>query len=199
MKTKMDIALDYIKEQQIVRPRDLDEKNIPQVYLYRFLERGQVRKISRGVYEYVDREYTEHATIIEVCKWVPHGVVCLDSALQFHEVTTQLPHKVWIALDNSAWRPDPNKYPIRVIHMSGKSLTEGITTHKIEGVEVKVYNLAKTVADCFKFRNKVGLDVALEALYEVRRRKLVTSDDLWKYAKICRVSKVMRPYMEAIQ
>ena len=195
----MDIALKFIMERQIVRPKDLDEIGIPQVYLYRLLESGKVRRISRGLYEYAGREITENTTIAEVCKMFPESVVCLLSALQFYDITTQSPHKVWIALENSAWRPDTEKYPVRVVYMSGKALTEGVITRKIEGVEVKIYSLAKTIVDCFKFRNKVGLDVALEALGEVRRKKLVSSDDLWKYAKICRVAKVMRPYMEAIQ
>jgi len=199
MTTKLEITLEYIKNLQIVRPKDLSKANLPQMYLYRLLEKGEVKRLSRGLYEYVGREITEKTTIAEVCKMFPKAVVCLLTALQFYDVTTQSPHKVWIALENSAWRPDVRKYPVRIVHMSGMSLTEGVITAKIEGVEVKIFNLAKTVADCFKFRNKVGLDVALEALNEVRRRKLATSDELWKYAKICRVAKVMRPYMEAIQ
>lgn len=199
MPTNMDIALEYIKEHQIVRPKDLDKINIPKVYLYRLLERGEVRRISRGLYEHVDREITEKTTIAMVCKMIPEGVVCLLSALQIHDVTTQSPQKVWIALENSAWRPDTNKLPARIVYMSGKALTEGVTIQNIEGVKVRFYNLGKTLADCFKFRNKVGLDVALEALREVRRKKLVTSEELWHYAKICRVSKIMRPYMESIQ
>lgn len=196
----MEKARRFARERQIVRPKDLDELGIPQVYLYRLLERGEVNRISRGLYEYVGREITQNATIATVCKRIPEAVVCLLSALQIHDVTTQMPHKVWIALKQSAWRPKADAVPVRleITYMSGQGLTDGITIMEIEGVDVRVFNLAKTVADCFKFRNKVGLDVAIEALREVRRHKLVTSDDLWRYAKICRVSNVMRPYMEAM-
>jgi predicted transcriptional regulator of viral defense system len=125
-------------------------------------------------------------------------VVCLLSALQIYNVTTQSPHRVWIAIDNKAKPPKVGRLPVKFIYMSGAALRSGIETMKFEGVQVRVFSLAKTVADCFKFRNKVGLDVAIEALREVYRKRLVTSDELWRYAKICRVSKVMRPYMEAM-
>lgn len=198
MVSKMDKALEVIKERQIIRPRDLDDYGIPRRYLARLLERGLVHRIKRGLYEYVERSVTENATIAEVSKTISEGVVCLLSALQIYDVTTQAPHKVWIALDNSARPPKAGSMPVQVIYMSGAALRSGIETMKFEGVQVRVYSLAKTVADCFKFRNKVGLDVAIEALREVRRKRLVTNDELWHYAKICRVSKVMRPYMESI-
>lgn len=199
MNSKMDKTLKIIKKLQIIRPRDLDEFNIPRRYLSRLHEKGQVRRIERGLYEYVERQPTEKATIVEVCKKIPNGIVCLLSALQIHDITTQQSRAVWITIENSARRPRTAKLPVRFVYMTGNSFREGIMVMRFEGVPVQVYNIAKTVADCFKFRNKVGLDVALEALNEVRRRKLATSDDLWKYAKICRVSKIMRPYMEAIQ
>jgi len=196
----MEKVRSIVRDRQIIRPRDLDELNIPHIYLYRLLDQGEVSYISRGLYEYVDREISGNTSIATVCKRIPGAVVCLLSALRIYDVTTQSPHKVWIALDNSAWRPKPDAVPVRldITYMSGQALTEGITVLKIEGVDVRVFNLAKTVVDCFKFRNKVGLDVAIEALKEVRRHKLVTSDELWRYAKICRMTKVMRPYMEAI-
>lgn len=200
MANQMEKARKFIMEHQIVRPSDLDGVNIPQVYLYRLFEKGEIRRISRGLYEYVDREITENTTIAMVFKRIPKAVVCLLSALQIYDVTTQMPHKVWIALEHSAWRPKTDAVPVHleITYMSGLAMTEGITVMKMEGVDVRVFNLAKTVVDCFKFRNKVGLDVAIEALKEVRRHKLATSDELWRYAKICRMTKVMRPYMEAI-
>jgi len=199
MKTKMEKALDIVRERQIIRPKDLDELGIPRKYLERLAKKGFVKRISRGLYEYAERQPTEKATIAEVCKKIPHGIVCLLSALQIYQVTTQQSHDVWIALESYARRPKAKGLPVRYIHMSGHALTEGVAIIEIEQVQVRVYNLAKTVADCFKFRSIVGLDVAIEALRECRRKKLVRSDDLWRYAKICRVSKVMRPYLEAIQ
>lgn len=199
MASKMEKAKEIIKEKQIIRPKDFDEFNIPRRYLTRLYQRGLVRRIDRGLYEYIDRQPTEKATIVEVCKKIPNGIVCLLSALQIHDITTQQPREVWIALEHSARRPKTGRLPVRIVHMTGNALEEGISVARFENVQVRVYNPAKTVADCFKFRNKIGLDVALEALREVRRKKLVTSEELWHYAKICRVSKIMRPYLESIQ
>jgi len=128
----------------------------------------------------------------------PKAVVCLLSALRFHDLTTQNPFEVWLAIAPNAHRPRAARFSLRLVHFSGASLTEGVEEHKLEGVQVKIYAIAKTVADCFKFRNKIGLDVALEALRETRRKKLCTMDEIWYYAKICRVSNVMHLYLEAI-
>ena len=124
--------------------------------------------------------------------------MCLLSALRFHGLTTQAPSEVWIALDPKAWKPKADGLPLRVVRMSGKALVEGVKEHQIEGVMVRVYNPAKTVADCFKYRNKIGLDVALEALRDYQHKLRAGRDDLWRYAKICRVARVMRPYLEAL-
>jgi predicted transcriptional regulator of viral defense system len=198
MKSTMQAAIDLIKKKGIVRSSELTERGIPRVYITRLVNRGYARRVSRGLYEYIDREITEKTTIALVCKKIPNGVICLLSALEFHDMTTQMPRRIWIATDRETRIPRVKDLPVRVMRFSGAAMKEGIEEHKIEGVTVKVFNIAKTVADCFKFRNKVGLDVALEALREVRRKRLATSDDLWRYARICRVSKVMRPYMEAI-
>lgn len=146
-----------------------------------------------------DMDFSGNIGLAQVAKRVPHAVISLLSALQFHDIGTQLPHEVWIAIDGKAAKPQIDYPPVRVMRFSGKSLSEGIEEHIIEGVSVRVYNKAKTVADCFKYRNKIGLDVALEALKDCYRRKLCNNDELWKYAKICRVSNVMKPYLEAIQ
>jgi predicted transcriptional regulator of viral defense system len=126
-------------------------------------------------------------------------VFCLLTALRFHELTTQSPHEIWLAVPNKAHSPKIDYPPLHVVRFSGAALTQGIEAHLVEGVSVRVYCIAKTVADCFKYRNKIGLDVALEALRESRREKRATNDDLWRYAKICRVANVMRPYMESIE
>ena len=182
----------------MIRARDLKELNIPRMYLSRLLIQGDIERIARGLYVLADHEPTENHTIAQVARKVPEGVVCLLSALQFHGLTTQLPHQVWIAIDYKARKPHIPELPIRIFRYSKSALTEGYKIHKIENVEVRIYEQAKTVADCFKYRNKIGLDVALEALADCRRQNKCTNDELWKYAKICRVSNIMRPYMEAI-
>ena len=131
------------------------------------------------------------------CKLVPRGVICLLSALQFHDLTTQAPFEVWMAIDVRARRPRRKTPPLRIVRFSGEALTAGVETHKVEGVPVRVYGPAKTVADCFKYRNKIGLDVALEALRDYRREHPGGMDELWHFARICRVANVMRPYLEA--
>jgi predicted transcriptional regulator of viral defense system len=124
-------------------------------------------------------------------------VICLLSALQFHDLTTQAPFEVWMAIDVRARRPRGTTPPLRIVRFSGRALTEGVEVHEIEGVRVRVYGPAKTVADCFKYRNKIGLDVALEALRDYRRQHPAGMDELWHFAHTCRVSNVMRPYLEA--
>jgi len=124
-------------------------------------------------------------------------VVCLLTALRFHGLTTQSPHEVWLAIGSKTWLPQVDHPTLRFVRLSARALEAGVEEHSIEGVIVRVYNPAKTVADCFKYRNKIGLDVALEALRDCRRQRKCTNDELWHYAKICRVANVMRPYMEA--
>ena len=133
-----------------------------------------------------------------VAKRIPHGVVCLLSALQFHNIGTQSPFEVWIALHRKARRPRIEYPPLRIMRFSGKALTDGVEKHIIEGVPVKIYDPAKTVAYCFKYRNKIGLDVAIEALRDCRKSKKCTNAQLWEYAKVCRLTKVMKPYLEAV-
>jgi len=129
---------------------------------------------------------------------VPKGVICLTSALQFHELTLQMPSTVWMAIDRTGWKPRVDYPPIRFVRFSGTMLTDGVELHRIEGVPVKVFGPAKTIVDCFRYRNKIGLDTALEGLKEGLRRRRVTSDRLWRFAKEGRVWSVMRPYVEAI-
>ena len=128
---------------------------------------------------------------------MPSGVVCLLSALRFHELTTQTPYQVWVALDRKSRKPRVD-LPVRIVRFSGEVLNQGYDVQRIEQVPVKIYSPAKTVADCFRYRNKIGLDVAIEALKDVLRERKASVDDLWRYAKICRVANVMRPYLEAV-
>lgn len=183
----------------IVRPRDLAKGGVSRTELARLARRGLVRKLGRGLYAAPDAELTEHHSLAEAAKRVPAGVICLLSALRFHGLTTQNPFEVWIAIGHKAWRPKAAEPPLRLVHMSGPAASAGIETHVIEGVSVRVFSAAKTVADCFRFRNKIGLDVALEALRDYKRRHRGGMDALWRFAAVCRVARVMQPYVEATQ
>jgi predicted transcriptional regulator of viral defense system len=182
----------------MIRARDLDELKIPAVILSRLVASGQLRRLSRGLYALPSRELSEHHQLAEVAARSPRGVFCLLTALRFHNLTTQNPHELWLALPNKARAPRIDYPPVRTVHYSGPALSKGVEVHAIDGIDVRVYGVAKTVADCFKHRHKIGLDVALEALRECRRGKRATSDELWRFAKICRVANVMRPYLESI-
>jgi len=191
-------VLEIARRLGVLRPRDLDAYGLPRVYLSRLHDRNLLRRVGRGLYVATDLEATEYHTLAEACKRVPHGVVCLLSALQFHGLTTQAPFEVWMAIERNARLPRVVRPVMRFVRFSGRALTEGIEEKQIERVTVKVYNPAKTVADCFKYRNKIGLDVALEALRDCRRTRKCTMDELWYYAQVCRVARVMKPYLEAV-
>ncbi len=194
----MQQLIEFLHKTGTLRPRDLDEFGIPREYLHRLYMRGDLVRLSRGIYVLRDNVISEHRTLAEASKLIPKGVICLLSALRFYNLTTQNPFEVWIAIGQKAWRPQQNYPKLKVVHFSGPSLTEGIEHHVIESVDVKIYKPAKTVADCFKYRNKIGLDVALEVLRECWRERRCTMDELWHYARICRVANVMRPYLEML-
>lgn len=181
----------------VFRSRDLESHGLTRVALHRLTQSGEVLREGRGLYTLPDA-VTEHHSLAQACKRVPHGVVCLLSALRFHELSTQNPFEVWMAIDQKAWRPHVETPPLRITYLSGEALTSGVDQHLIEGVKVRVSNPAKTVVDCFKFRNKVGLDVALEALREYHKKYRTGLQELWRFARICRVSGVVRPYLEAL-
>jgi len=188
----------YIREHGMVRPRDIEGIGLPREYLVRLHRQGKLNRSGRGIYTVPDANVTERHSYAEVAKRVPEAVVCLLSALAFHEITTQSPLSVWIALRKGARKPVLPSPSLRIVRLSGPSLTEGIENHQVEGVPVRVYSAAKTVADCFKFRNKIGLDVAIEALKDCLRQNKASINEVYRYAKICRVSNVIRPYMEAL-
>ena len=190
--------LGLVKRLGVVRPTNLEAHGIPRAQLYRLVAKGLLERRARGVYVASDHLYTAEHTLAQVAKRVPKGVVCLLTALRFHELTTQLPPEVWIALPEKARRPQIDNPRLRVTRFSGAALTAGIETHRIEGVDVRIYLAAKTVADCFKYRNKIGIDVAVEALKDFTRRHRGGAGDLARFARICRVSRVMRPYLDAI-
>ena len=198
METHASQLLDLARSRGLITAHDLGVAGIPRVSLTRAVRRGQLDRIGRGVYGLPGRSVTEHSTFAEVSLRVPKGVVCLLSALRFHELTTQAPFEVWLAIDNKALAPRLDYPPLRIVRFSGAALTEGIEERVIDGVLVRVTNVARTVADFFKFRKKIGLDVALEALQEGWRAKRLSMDELWRYATLCRVANVMRPYMESL-
>lgn len=182
----------------VLRVRDLKEHGIHPEYLRRLCATGLLQRWGRGLYKLTAAEVTENYHLAQVFRWIPRGVVCLVSALRFQELGTQAPQAVWLALERGTARPRLKVVPLRVVWLSGPAFSEGVEVHRIDGVEVQVYGVAKTVADCFRFRNKIGLDVAIEALRECLREKKATRDQLWKYAAICRVTNVMRPYLDAL-
>ncbi|MHB9029623.1 MAG: type IV toxin-antitoxin system AbiEi family antitoxin domain-containing protein [Candidatus Latescibacterota bacterium] len=198
MASHKETVVNLAKRLGVIRPRDLNEYRISHMVLFRLYRQGEMIRIGRGMYRLPDTPITEHHTLAEIGKKVPRGVLCLLSALWFHEIATQSPHEVWVAIDRKARQPKADFLPLRFVTFSGPAMTEGIEIHTIEGVPVRIFNPAKTVADCFKYRNKIGADVAIQALKECLRTSKCSLDDLWKYAVMCRVANVMRPYMEAL-
>lgn len=182
----------------VVSPRDVAAHGLPADLLPFMARSGLLLRHERGLYALPDAEVSEHHAMAMLAKRVPHGVICLISALYFHDIGSQLPYETWMAIAPKAHAPRPGNAPFRIVRFSGEALTAGVETHMVEGVPVNVYGAAKTVVDCFKCRHKVGLDVALEALRDFLGKRLGTVDDLWRYATICRQTNVMRPYLEAL-
>lgn len=191
-------VLAIAKRKGILRVKDLHAAGIHPEYLRRLCEKGVLVKIGRGLYMPADAQPSANISLAQAARRVPHGVVCLLSALRFHGIGTANPFEIWMALDQDVRQPRVEYPPLRIVRFSGRALKEGIEQHRIESVQVQVYNPAKTVADCFKYRNKIGLDVAIEALRDCLQNRKCTRDQLWQYAKVCRVTEVMRPYLEAV-
>ncbi len=166
--------------------------------LYSMLKAGVIEQLSRGLYRLADLPPLGNPDLVSVSLKIPNGVICLISALAYHEITTQVPHEVYVALDRGTEAPRLNHPPLRVFWFSRESFTVGIEKHKIDGVPVRIYSPGKTIADCFKYRNKIGLDTAIEALKRYREKKRFKVDDLMRFARVCRIEKVMRPYLEAL-
>lgn len=185
-------------QKTLLRARDLAPYSVPTIVLTRMVAAGKLERVARGVYGLPDRSIGAHASLAELTIRVPRAVVCLLSALRVHEIGTQLPFEVWLAIPQRMVAPRLDHPQLRVIRMSGAAMKEGISSIRLDGIAVPVFNAAKTVADCFKYRNKIGLDVALEALREAWRGRKVKIDDLWRYARVNRVANVIRPYLEAL-
>jgi len=195
--SKRDQILGLFKGMEVVRPRDAEAIGIAGSYLNALHKKGVLERPSRGLYTLPNSELSEFRSIVEACKLSPNATVCLLSALRIHDLTTQSPYEVWLAIGEKDRKPQTVYPPIRVFRFSGASREFGIEKRRIEGVAISVYSAAKTVADCFKYRNKIGIDVAIEALRDCRRSRKATMDEIWDSAKVCRMTNVMRPYLEA--
>ena len=182
----------------LLRARDVAALSLPTIILSRLVKDGRLRRVGRGVYARPDRPLSEHISLAEVALRVPRGVICLLSALHIHGLGTQAPHQIWLAIPQNSPTPRFERPSLRPVRMSGPALTKGIQSMRIDGLDVPVFNAAKTIADCFKYRNKIGIDVALEALRDGWEQRKVSMDELSYYANIDRVSTVMRPYMESV-
>jgi predicted transcriptional regulator of viral defense system len=198
MKTKLQQIRDLARNRGLIRSRDLTAQGLPRIMLTRLVQKGQLTRVGRGLYAIPGRPVSEHGSLAEIGRKHPQAIVCLLSALRVHDLTSQAPFEVWLAIPNKARAPGMDHPPLRIVRFSGAALMDGIEDHRIDGVAVRVTNVARTVADCFKYRNKIGLDVALEALHEAWRTKRVRMDDLHRYATLCRVANVMRPYLEGM-
>ena len=193
-----DQVLKLARKLGVLRPRDLKSVGVSRVYLKELVERGELLKTGRGLYVSAGTTLTENHSLAEAAKLSPKGVICLLSALRFHGLTTENPAEVWIAIPRGARPPKSGAPALRVARFSGRMMTSGIERHVIQSVSVPVYCVAKTVADCFRFRNRIGVNIAVEALRDAWRNKKVTADELWHHAKICRVLNVMRPYFDSL-
>ena len=191
-------VLDLASQKGLLRASDLDAIDAPRVVLTRLIAAGLLDRVGRGLYRLPGHPISEHEGLMVVATKAPQAVFCLLTALQFHGLTTQLPRQVWIAMPRGSHSPRIDYPPIRMVQMAGSAHLAGVEEHLCNGVKVRIYSPARTVVDCFKHRNKIGLDVALEALKDAWRTRKASADDLWRYAQDCRVATVMRPYMEAV-
>lgn len=191
-------VLDLVGQKGLLRASDLEAIDAPRVVLTRLNAAGLLERVGRGLYRLPDTQVSEFESLGTVATKVPQAVFCLLSALQFHELTTQLPREVWIAMPRGSHPPRIDYPPVKMVQFTGEAYSAGVEQVERDGVKLRVYGVAKTVADCFKHRNKIGLDVALEALKDARSRNKASVDEIWRYAKVCRVANVMRPYLESI-
>jgi predicted transcriptional regulator of viral defense system len=182
----------------LLRAVDLEARGIPRSHLVRMLRRGEIERISRGLYRLRDAPLNELETIAAVSKRIPGAIVCLLTALHVHGIGTQAPRQVWIAIDRKARKPQARELPVRVVRFSGAMLRYGIQTREVLGVSIRLTSPARTVVDCFRYRNKIGLDVALEALRDVIRSRKATMDEITRVADVCRIETVISPYLESI-
>ncbi len=182
----------------MARLREIKAAGIPGVVVARLAKAGRVVRLARGLYQMPDADIQAGHTLAEAAKIVPKGVICLISALSYHELTLQMPPHVWVAIENRTRQPKPDYPPMRFVRFSLRALNEGVEQHLIEGVPVRITNPARTIVDCFRFRNKIGVDIAISAMREALRKRRCTSDDIMKHAQSLRIASVVRPYLEAM-
>lgn len=191
-------VLSLASQKGLLRASDLQAIDAPRVVLTRLTAAGRLLRVGRGLYQLPDAQASELESLVTIATKVPQAVFCLLTALQFHDLTTQLPRQVWIAMPRGSHAPRFDYPPVKMVQFTGEAYTAGVEEVERDGVKLRVYGVAKTVADCFKHRSKIGLDVALEALKDARVRNKASGDDIWRFAKICRVTNVIRPYLESI-
>jgi predicted transcriptional regulator of viral defense system len=194
--THAEQVLRLVEAQGSVRSSELTARQIPRAILMRLVRAGRLRQVARGLYALPDQPLSRQHPLAEVAARSSRGVFCLLTALRFHGIKVSSSDEIWLAIPNKARAPSSDHPPLRVVRFSGAALTEGVEEHEIDGVTVRVYSVAKSVADCFKFRNKVGLDVAVAALRKSLRKGSVTLQELRHYAQVCHVAGVMDPYLE---
>ena len=197
-KSQRETACALLGEKGLVRMREFRDAGVGAETVARLVRDGAIERIARGLYQLSGAMPDPRHNFSEASALVPKGVICLASALQFHEMTLQMPSAVWMAIDRTGWKPKIDYPPIRFVRFGVKAMSEGVTCHQIDGIAVSIFEPAKTIVDCFRYRNKIGLDIALESLGEGLRAKRVTPDQLWKFARSARVWTVMRPYVEAM-
>jgi predicted transcriptional regulator of viral defense system len=182
----------------IARLAELRDAGVSAATVSRMERDGEVLRLARGLYQLPDAPLDTHHSLAEVAKRIPKGVVCLVSALAFHGLTDQLPRPVWLAIGHKDWPPKPDGTPFRLVRFTDRLLNEGVEIHSIEGVSVKVFGIAKSVADCFRYRNKIGLPVAIEGLQEALRQRKTTPAEIARQAERGAVATIIRPYLEAL-
>ncbi|GLS35049.1 transcriptional regulator [Mesorhizobium tianshanense] len=187
-----------LKARGIARLAELRAEGVTAATISRMERDGEVLRLARGLYQLSDAPLDAHHSLAEAAKRVPKGVVCLVSALAFHQLTDQLPRQVWIAIGQKDWAPKADGAPVRLVRFTDRLLTEGVESHTVEGVPVKVFGVAKTIADCFRYRNKIGLSVAIEGLQEALRQRKTTPGEIARQAERGAVATVIRPYLEAL-
>ena len=192
------IARELLAERGMARLADLRAAGVTAAAMTRMTNDGEVVRLSRGLYQLADAELDAQHSLAEAAMRVPKGIICLTSALAFHGLTDQLPRKVWIAIGVRDWAPEPSSPPLRIVRMTNALLGDGVETHTIESVRVKVFSIAKTIADCFRHRSSVGLSIALEGLQEALRQRKVTPAAMSRQAAKSGVATVVRPYLEAL-
>jgi len=196
--TKEKLLIRAFKKKPLMHTMEIVKIGISRQYLSKLLNKGTIEKVERGLYKISQSPISEYCSLARSSVLVPHGVICLLSALQFYKLTTQMPFEVWMAVKDQSRKPQAGNLSLKIIKLSPLAYQSGIEEHSLDGVKVKIYSPAKTIADCFKFRHKIGLDIAIEALKDYLKLKLGSIDEIWEYAKICRVMKIIRPYLESL-